>query len=91
MSVGAGVIKRMDQDNFDNGVYWLDFTKEGWEIVGREFFENRKEQSRINDNVEKMANDIWEDCFPKKESLCRKRIHRRNKPLVSPGAFPGAF
>jgi hypothetical protein len=63
LSVGAGVITRMDQDNYDNGVYWLDFTKNGWEIVGREFFENRKEQQEYD--IDRMANDIWEDCFPK--------------------------
>ena len=56
------VIKRMDQDNFDNGVYWLDCTDKGWEIVGREFFENRKEQQEYP--LEEMVAEIWER-FPK--------------------------
>ena len=63
LSVGAGVITRMDQDNFDNGVYWLKYNKQGWYIASREFFENRKEQQEYN--IEEMADDIWKECFPK--------------------------
>lgn len=63
LSVGAGVITRMDKDNYDNGVYWVDCLKDGWQIVGREYFDNRQEQQEYD--IDKMANDIWEDCFPK--------------------------
>ena len=41
LSVGVGVIKSLDCDNYDNGVYWVD---PEFNIVDREFFGFDKEQ-----------------------------------------------
>lgn len=46
MSVGIDTIDHLDADNYDNGVYIID----GWQIVGREFF-NGREQNEY---------DLWE-------------------------------
>lgn len=46
MSVGIDTIDHLDTDNYDNGVYIID----GWQIVGREFF-NGREQDEY---------DLWE-------------------------------
>lgn len=39
-SIGVDVVKRLDCDNYDNGVYIID----GWDIVGREYFNYGQEQ-----------------------------------------------
>jgi len=42
LSVGVDIVERLDCDNYDNGVYWID---QEFNIVDREFFEfGRKEQ-----------------------------------------------
>lgn len=40
-SVGVDLYENLDTDNYDNGVYII----KDWEIIGREFFDNRIEQS----------------------------------------------
>ena len=42
LSVGVDIIKHLDCDNCDNGTYWVD---SGFNIVGRDFFEDGIEQS----------------------------------------------
>ena len=41
LSVGVDQVKNLDCDNYDIGLYWVD---PEFNIVGREFFENREEQ-----------------------------------------------
>ena len=41
LSCGIGLKNELDCDNFDNGVYIID----GWNIVGREFFEGEEQNS----------------------------------------------
>lgn len=43
-SIGIDIASRLDCDNWDNGVYVI----KGWEIVGRKFFDGRKEQDHYN-------------------------------------------
>ena len=40
LSLGIDIATRLDPDNGDNGVYII----EGWKIVGRMYFDGRKEQ-----------------------------------------------
>lgn len=44
LSIGLGPVDGLDQDNYDNGVYVV----QGWKIVDRMFFEDRKEQDAYN-------------------------------------------
>lgn len=66
LSVGVGPCCGMDCDNHDNGVYII----EGWEIVGRQYFEGR-EQTEFD--LEPMFQYIDEQ-MPKKMQLGADRI-----------------
>lgn len=39
LSVGLNTVDRLDCDNYDNGVYFI----ENWEIVGREYFHGEEQ------------------------------------------------
>lgn len=54
LSLGVDVVNRLDCDNYDNGVYFI----ENWEIVGRKYFENGVEQDEYD--LEEMVNAIDE-------------------------------
>lgn len=47
LSVGVGILSRLDCDNYDNGVFVVD---NEWEIVGREY--EQSEQTRDNSYYE---------------------------------------
>ena len=53
LSVGVDIVKHLDCDNFDNGTYWVD---SGFNIVGRDFFEDGIEQSVYP--LDEMVEDI---------------------------------
>lgn len=53
-SVGIDVVKHLDCDNWDNGVYFI----KNWEIVGRKYFENGIEQQEYD--LEEMVDAIDE-------------------------------
>lgn len=40
-SIGVDCVSRLDCDNYDNGVYII----EGWDIVGREYYDSKHEQN----------------------------------------------
>jgi len=40
LSIGINTLNRLDCDNYDNGVY---IVNDGWEIVGRQYFEGREQ------------------------------------------------
>jgi len=44
LSIGVGIVKNLDCDNYDNGVYWID---KNYNIVDREYY-NGKEQSEYS-------------------------------------------
>lgn len=66
INASVGICNRLDMDNLDNGTYLIS----GWEIVGREYFDDSEEQSEyelidmlrsINKNMPthmKLADDI---------------------------------
>ena len=41
LSVGLNTVDRLDCDNYDNGVYFI----ENWEIVGREYFHGEEQSN----------------------------------------------
>jgi hypothetical protein len=43
LSVGVGIYKRMDTDNYDNGVYWISSRNGKLTIVDREFNRNKEQ------------------------------------------------
>ena len=51
LSLGIDTVDRLDMDNWDNGVYIID----GWDIVGREYFDGIEQQSY---NVDDMLEEI---------------------------------
>lgn len=69
LSVGIDVVKHLDCDNWDNGVYLID----GWNIVGRECFEGKEQQSY---GLEQMLNEI-DERQPYK--IGKDRIHQACK------------
>lgn len=66
LSIGIDTIDRLDCDNYDNGTYIID----GWNIVGREYFEGREQDSY--DLIEMLV-DI-DEAQPKREQLGSKFI-----------------
>ena len=57
LSVGVGVVKKLDCDNWDNGVYWVD--KE-FNIVGREYVEKYQHGNYQEQQVYKLADFVKE-------------------------------
>ena len=41
LSLGVGIVKHLDCDNYDNGVYWVN---NKFEIVGREYLRGKEQQ-----------------------------------------------
>lgn len=66
LSIGLDKCSNLDCDNYDNGVHII----EGWEIVGRHYFEGR-EQSGYD--LEEMLKAI-DECQPVKMQLGADRI-----------------
>lgn len=62
LSLGIDTVDRLDCDNYDNGVYIID----GWEIVDREYFDDRTEQQEYD--LMEMLESINE-AQPEKEQL----------------------
>lgn len=61
LSVGVGCISKMDQNNHDNGVYWINSK---FEIVGREFLRGEEQEKH---SLAEIVPEI-ESAQPKKES-----------------------
>jgi hypothetical protein len=57
-SIGIDTLDKLDCDNGDNGMYII----KDWKIIGRKFFDNRKEQKEYK--IEEMIQDI-KDAQPK--------------------------
>lgn len=53
-SIGIDLVERLDCDNWDNGVYII----EGWDIVGREFFDGDSQDEQHNYDLLEMLIDI---------------------------------
>lgn len=66
LSIGIDCVGRLDCDNYDNGVYFID----NWRIVGREYF-NYEEQ--MDYDLEEFLNCIDEK-MPKDEQLGKSAI-----------------
>jgi hypothetical protein len=60
LSVGVGIYKRMDTDNYDNGVYWISSRNGKLTIVDREFNRN-KEQTGYS--IEEFSKEVF-SCMP---------------------------
>lgn len=65
-SIGIDTCNKLDCDNWDNGVYIID----GWEIVGRQFFEGSEQDSY---DMTEMLLDI-DESQPEKERLGKEYI-----------------
>ena len=63
-SVGIDVVNRLDCNNYDNGVYFI----EDWKIVGREYFEG---DEQMHYDLKEMLLDIDEK-MPEKERITTK-------------------
>lgn len=61
LSVGIDTYDRLDTDNWDNGVYII----EGWNIVGREYFDG---EEQYNHDLDGMLKAI-DEAMPEKERL----------------------
>ena len=53
LSVGVDTLDKLDCDNYDNGLYWVD---KDFNIVGREYFENCEEQNEYP--IEEVIQDV---------------------------------
>ncbi len=78
-SIGIDRACCLDCNNWDNGVYLI----EGWEIVGRQYFEGLEQDSY---DLKEMLYEI-DEAQPKQEQLGREEIDKylneeHNKPLV---------
>lgn len=67
-SIGIDAIDRLDCDNWDNGVYII----EGWNIVGREYFNGEEQQ---NYDLKEMLIEINKH-QPKEEQLTEEQIEQ---------------
>lgn len=76
LSIGIDQIEYLDCDNWDNGVYIID----GWEIVGREYF-NGEEQD--NYPLYNMLCEI-DDRQPEAYQLGKEEIKKRLEDLEDP-------
>ena len=59
LSVGVGIVKNLDCDNYDNGVYWVD---KDFKIVDREYKQRAEQQNyKLDDFVAHVAkaNDAY--------------------------------
>jgi hypothetical protein len=56
LSVGVGIYKRMDTDNYDNGVYWISNNEKGELVIVDREFKRYPEQKTYK--VDKMAKEI---------------------------------
>ena len=66
LSIGIDIVGRLDCDNGDNGVYLI----EGWEIVGREYFNDTEQDSYP---LDQMLFEI-DACQPADQQLGETRI-----------------
>ena len=57
ISVGVDVVKKLDCDNYDNGVYWVD---QNFDIVGREYVEKYQHGNYQEQQVYKLADFVKE-------------------------------
>ena len=57
LSVGVDVVKKLDCDNYDNGVYWVD---QNFDIVGREYVEKYQHGNYQEQQVYKLADFVKE-------------------------------
>ena len=73
LSVGIDTVNRLDCDNWDNGVYII----EGWEIVGREYYEGREQQGY---DMKAMLVGI-DHCQPEKEQLGKDFLEADEIPV----------
>ena len=73
LSVGIDVVKHLDCDNYDNGVYLI----QGWEIVGRKYFDG---EEQLEYPLYDMLVDI-NDAQPEAERLERDTIREYVKRL----------
>ena len=53
LSVGVDTLDKLDCDNYDNGLYWVD---KDFNIVGREYFEDGEEQNEYP--IEEVIQDV---------------------------------
>lgn len=62
-SVGVGICKNLDYDNFDNGTYLVG---KDWEIVGRKFFEGGEEinQQKTDDIYDDLIKELKREAVP---------------------------
>lgn len=65
-SIGIDTVNRLDCDNYDNGVYFI----ENWKIVGRKYFSGREQDEfRLIDMLVEI-----DEKQPKDEQLGKRRI-----------------
>lgn len=65
-SIGIDVVNRLDCDNGDNGVYFID----KWRIVGREYYDC---EEQMDYDLEEFMNSI-DESMPKDEQLGKSAI-----------------
>lgn len=70
LSVGVGIYKRMDTNNYDNGVYWIASRNGKLAIVDREFNINEEER---NYNLEEFSQEVF-SCMPQSYKEENKQI-----------------
>jgi len=65
-SIGIDTVNRLDCDNYDNGVYFI----ENWKIVGRKYFRGREQDAyRLIDMLVEI-----DEKQPKDEQLGKRKI-----------------
>ena len=69
LSIGIGIYKRMDTDNYDNGVYWISANEKGeLVIVEREFMRQKEQRSYKLDEMAKEIRETMPQSYDEKES-----------------------
>jgi len=69
LSIGVGIYKRMDTDNYDNGVYWISANEKGeLVIVEREFMRQKEQRSYKLEEMAKEIRETMPQSYDEKES-----------------------
>ena len=70
LSLGVGIYKRMDTDNYDNGVYWISSRNGELAIVDREFNRNKEQREYT---LEEFSQEVF-SCMPESYKQETKQI-----------------
>lgn len=89
LSCGVNILKKLDCDNFDNGMYIVD----GWQIVGREYYDGPEQQEydlldMLLDIDSKQSQHIGEEEI--KKYLKEHPVVKEEKKEEEPDPVPGA-